>query len=104
MPHHLDVFNIVWLIIGFASQLVFGGRFLIQWLYSEKHRRSVMPMAFWWCSIFGGVGLLFYAIHKHDIVIITGQLLGLFVYVRNIWLIYNERRAQSQQSLTVPTK
>ena len=104
MPHHLDVLNIIWVVVGFISQAVFGGRFLIQWIYSEKQRRSVMPMSFWWCSIFGGIGLLFYAIHKRDIVIITGQLLGIFVYVRNIWLIYNERKTQNQQPIIVPNK
>jgi lipid-A-disaccharide synthase-like uncharacterized protein len=104
MPHHLDILNIIWLTIGFVSQAVFGGRFLIQWLYSEKHRRSVIPMAFWWCSIFGGIGLLLYSLHKRDLVFISGQLFGLIIYARNIWLIYNERRAQTQRPLPVPTK
>jgi lipid-A-disaccharide synthase-like uncharacterized protein len=78
--------------VGFAAQALFGSRFFIQWLYSEKHRRSVIPLAFWYFSIGGGTLLLIYAIHKRDPVFIVGQAAGLFVYARNLHLIMRERR------------
>lgn len=82
-----------WVIIGLAGQLLFTGRFLVQWLASERARRSVIPVAFWWFSIGGGVILLAYAIYRKDPVFILGQSMGVFIYVRNLWLIRAERRA-----------
>lgn len=96
MFHHLSLINILWLVLGFSAQILFGMRFLIQWIYSEKQRKSVIPIAFWWFSIVGGVCLLIYALHTKDLVFISGQLFGVIVYVRNIWLIYNERKAHTQ--------
>lgn len=83
--------DVVWLTIGFAGQLMFGARFLVQWLVSEKQRRSVIPVAFWYLSIGGGLVLLTYAIHKLDPVFIAGQLMGVFVYGRNLLLLRAER-------------
>lgn len=103
MFHHLSLLDILWLTLGFAGQGIFGARFLIQWIYSEKQRKSVIPMPFWWFSIVGGFCLLIYSIHLRDPVIISGQLFGVIVYVRNIWLIYNERKAGQSQPLTAPT-
>lgn len=99
MFNHLSLLNILWLTLGFLGQGLFGMRILIQWIYSEKHRKSVVPITFWWFSIIGGVCLLIYSLHLRDPVIISGQLFGVIVYVRNIWLIYNERKTQ-RQSLT----
>jgi lipid-A-disaccharide synthase-like uncharacterized protein len=96
MFHHLDSLSIMWLTLGFAGQGLFGMRFLIQWIYSEKQRKSVIPIAFWWFSIIGGVSLLIYSIHLRDPVIISGQIFGVVVYVRNIWLLYSERKLQAQ--------
>jgi lipid-A-disaccharide synthase-like uncharacterized protein len=67
-------------------------RFVVQWLASEKAKRSVMPVAFWFFSLFGGALLLIYAIQRKDPVFIAGQALGLIVYVRNLWLIANEKK------------
>ncbi|MCX8507435.1 MAG: lipid-A-disaccharide synthase N-terminal domain-containing protein, partial [Rhodobacteraceae bacterium] len=63
-----------------------------QWLASERAGRSVVPVAFWYFSIFGGLVVLAYGIHKVDPVIILGQLPGVLIYSRNLWLIYRDRR------------
>jgi lipid-A-disaccharide synthase-like uncharacterized protein len=76
-----------WLAIGFAGQALFSMRFLVQWLASERRGRSVVPLAFWYFSIGGGMTLLAYAIYRADPVFIVGQLAGLFIYVRNLQLI-----------------
>ena len=65
---------------------------------SERAGRSVIPIAFWWLSITGGVILLSYAIYRLDPVFILGQSMGAFIYTRNLWLIYAEKRAVSRQS------
>ncbi|MEI4471994.1 lipid-A-disaccharide synthase N-terminal domain-containing protein [Frigidibacter sp. MR17.24] len=82
-----------WIVIGLLGQAMFTGRFLVQWLASEKARKSVVPVAFWWFSIGGGLILLAYAVARHDPVFIIGQATGLFIYIRNLWLIRAERRA-----------
>lgn len=83
-----------WIMVGLVGQALFTARFLVQWLASEKARKSVMPVAFWWFSIGGGAILLLYALYRRDPVFILGQGMGLFIYVRNLWLIRDERRAQ----------
>jgi lipid-A-disaccharide synthase-like uncharacterized protein len=82
----------IWLGVGFLGQALFGARFLIQWIRSEMLRRSVIPIAFWYCSLGGGVVLLAYAIWRADPVFIVGQGMGLVVYGRNLYLIYRARR------------
>ncbi len=77
----------VWIIIGFLGQALFSARFIIQWLYSEKVKRSVVPVAFWYFSLAGGIVLTAYAIHRMDPVFIAGQSAGLIVYFRNLMLI-----------------
>lgn len=79
------------IIIGFAGQGLFAMRFIIQWLKSEGAGRSVIPLAFWYFSIGGGLVLFLYALWRKDPVIICGQGLGLFIYLRNLYLIYRER-------------
>lgn len=80
-----------WTIIGFVGQALFSARFIVQWLASEKARRSIVPEAFWLFSIAGGVVLLSYAIHRKDPVFIAGQGAGLLIYSRNIYFILRER-------------
>jgi lipid-A-disaccharide synthase-like uncharacterized protein len=80
-----------WLILGLAGQALFSMRFLIQWIYSEKHKKSVIPTAFWYFSLAGGLTLLSYAILRQDPVFIIGQGMGLFVYIRNLMLIRKEQ-------------
>lgn len=76
----------IWLGIGLLGQALFSMRFLVQWIVSEYSRRSVLPQAFWYFSVLGGVTLLAYAIHQRDIVFIIGQGMGLLIYARNIML------------------
>ncbi len=82
----------IWIAIGFAGQVFFFSRFLVQWLASEKAKHSVVPISFWYFSVVGGVILSCYAIHRRDPVFIAGQSIGLFVYFRNLWLIYRQKK------------
>ncbi len=75
-----------WVVFGFLAQFVFFLRFAVQWWVSEKEKKSVVPMSFWYLSIVGSVMILIYAIKREDIVFITAQFLALFIYVRNIML------------------
>ena len=84
--------GIIWLVVGFAGQALFTMRFIVQWWYSERQKRSVIPVAFWYFSLAGGVILLGYAIYRQDPVFIVGQAGGLFIYSRNLYFIYRERR------------
>ena len=70
------------------GQGLFASRFIVQWIYSEKKKKNAIPISFWYLSIFGGIGLLIYAISRKDPVIITGQLFGILIYTRNLILIY----------------
>lgn len=89
----------IWLGIGFAGQIAFTSRFLVQWLASERKKDSVVPTAFWWFSLAGGLTLLSYAIHKRDPVIVVGQAFGVLIYLRNLILISEARRTRRQSSL-----
>lgn len=82
----------IWLIIGFIGQALFSARFIVQWIKSEREKKSVFPIAFWYFSIAGGATLLAYAIYRKDPVIIVGQLTGLFIYLRNLYLVIYERK------------
>lgn len=84
----------LWLAVGFLGQVLFSMRFLIQYLQSEKQKRSVIPLAFWYFSISGGIVLLAYACYRRDPVFIAGQAAGLFIYVRNLQLIFTEKLQQ----------
>ena len=79
-----------WLIIGFMGQALFTARFLVQWIASERVKKSIVPNLFWWFSVGGGTVLFIYALHRADPVFIVGQGAGLFIYLRNIYLIYNK--------------
>ncbi|MCK6454068.1 MAG: lipid-A-disaccharide synthase N-terminal domain-containing protein [Alphaproteobacteria bacterium] len=87
-----DTVENIWLAIGFLGQGLFSARFIVQWITSERQRRSVIPVAFWWFSLAGGVTLLAYAIWRLDPVFIAGQSAGLVVYVRNLYFIMIGRR------------
>ena len=88
--------DLIWLGIGLTGQALFSMRFLVQWLASERQRRSVMPIAFWYFSLAGGVTLLAYAIYRADPVFIIGQLTGLCIYARNLHLIWRERKRHAR--------
>jgi lipid-A-disaccharide synthase-like uncharacterized protein len=80
--------EILFLSIGLVGQSLFASRFLYQWVYSERLGKSSIPIMFWYLSIFGGFFLLIYAIFRKDPIIILGQTTGIFIYLRNLFLIY----------------
>ena len=80
--------GLLWVGVGLLGQILFTGRMLVQWLVSEKHRRSVVPTAFWWMSLIGATMLLIYFIWRKEPIGVLGQATGWFIYVRNLWLIY----------------
>ncbi|MSP46303.1 MAG: hypothetical protein EXQ83_10715 [Xanthobacteraceae bacterium] len=81
-----------WVLLGFVAQAFFTMRFLVQWLASEKAGKSVIPLAFWWFSIGGGLLLLVYALYRRDPVFILGQGFGVFVYLRNLQFVLRARK------------
>jgi len=81
-----------WAAFGLVAQLAFTARFVVQWITSEREGKSVIPLAFWYFSLFGSTGLLVYAIVRADPIFILGQSLGSVIYLRNLTLIYRERR------------
>lgn len=85
--------NVAWLAVGFVGQGFFFSRFLVQWLASERAGRSIIPMAFWYLSLFGGGTLFIYAMHVGDPVFIVGQSTGVFIYLRNLYLRMREQSA-----------
>ena len=84
--------ELIMIVVGFGGQALFASRFILQWLSSESVGRSVIPIGFWYCSIGGGSVMLIYAVWREDPVFICGQGLGLFIYLRNLYLIFKERK------------
>ena len=82
-----------WVLLGYAGQALFTMRFVVQWIASERARKSVIPVAFWFFSIGGGLLLFIYALTIKDPVFILGQGFGVFVYGRNLYFVYRERRS-----------
>lgn len=82
-----------WIAFGFLGQALFTGRMLAQWISTERKRQSVVPVVFWWLSLFGGVILAIYFLRRGDPVGSVGQLAGLVVYARNLTLILRPRPA-----------
>lgn len=93
LKHFLDVLVHPLGLLGLLGQTLFFSRFLMQWLASEKQGRSVVPLSFWYLSLGGGTLLLIYALWRKDPVIVLGQAVGLFVYVRNLMLIARRKPA-----------
>ena len=83
--------KLLWLAVGMFGQALFSARFIIQWLASEKLRRSVVPVSFWYFSLIGGFVLLAYAIYRRDPVFVLGQAFGAVIYVRNLYFLRRER-------------
>jgi len=88
----LDFEALIWIAIGFGGQALFMMRFVIQWWSSEKAKQVVVPVAFWYFSIAGGLVLTVYAIHRRDPVFTFGQALGLVIYFRNLHLHFKGKR------------
>jgi len=80
-----------WVLIGFLGQAMFTMRFVVQWIASEKRRESVIPVAFWYFSLGGGLILLAYAIRRMDPVFIAAYLLNPIIYSRNLYFIYKKK-------------
>jgi lipid-A-disaccharide synthase-like uncharacterized protein len=81
----------LWVAFGFLAQAMFFGRFLLQWIASERRKECVVPVGFWWLSVVGGLMLFFYAVHRKDPVFIAGQGCGMLIYLRNLYFIYAKR-------------
>ncbi len=82
-----------WVILGLIAQGLFTMRFVVQWIASERAGHSVVPTAFWFLSIGGGLLLLVYALYRKDAVFIAGQAFGVFVYLRNLYFVLRDHRA-----------
>lgn len=88
--------ELVWIGIGLVAQLMFSARFLVQWIASERARASVMPVAFWYFSLAGGLMLFAYAIYRMDPVFILGQSFGVVVYSRNLFLLHKGKKQEDR--------
>ncbi|MGD0143470.1 MAG: lipid-A-disaccharide synthase N-terminal domain-containing protein [Rhizomicrobium sp.] len=95
-------FEHLWLLTGFAGQGLFASRFIVQWFQSEREGRSVIPLAFWYFSLVGGIVTLAYTIHLQSVPLALGQGSGLFVYARNLYLIFRERNLLRQAAHAEP--
>ncbi len=91
--------ELLWLVLGFSAQAMFSMRFIIQWIASERAQRSIVPETFWYFSFAGGFMLFIYALHRMDPVFIIGQGTGLFIYSRNIYLIWKNKNKFKQEAL-----
>lgn len=90
--------SLIWVAVGFAGQAAMFGRMAVQWLTSERRRQSVIPEAFWWLSLFGGIALFTYFVWRRDIVAVLGQTSGVVIYSRNLRLIYKQRRREARRA------
>ena len=86
----------IWTLVGFIGQFMFFSRFLVQWIASEKQKKSVVPKAFWYLSLAGGLFILAYSIKINDPVFILGQSCGVIVYVRNLILVNRSEQRVGQ--------
>lgn len=87
--------DLIWLCIGLVGQSLFMMRFIVQWIHSERHKQSLIPISFWYFSLIGGLTVLAYGFHKAEPVIILGQLPGTIVYARNLMLIKRNKNASA---------
>ncbi len=81
----------IWISVGFVGQAVFGMRFVVQWIASERRQESVVPVAFWYLSFFGSVIVLSYVIYRRDPVLIPSFSLNLLIYMRNLYFIHRKK-------------
>lgn len=88
-----------WQIVGFTGQAIFGGRFVIQWIVTEREKKSTIPVAFWYLSLVGTLILLTYSIHRKDPVFILGFSLNLVIYLRNLYFIHLHKPAPTPEQV-----
>ncbi|MCL2160291.1 MAG: lipid-A-disaccharide synthase N-terminal domain-containing protein [Betaproteobacteria bacterium] len=93
----MNTVDLIWLAVGLLGQTMFMMRFVVQWIHSERHQKSVIPVSFWYLSLIGGLIVLTYGIHRAEPVIILGQLPGTLIYARNLVLIRRSKRAALEQ-------
>ena len=91
-------FGLVWVAVGLLGQALFTGRMIVQWIVSEKEKRSTIPVAFWWMSLAGSSMLVIYFIWRKDVVGVLGQSTGWFVYLRNLLLIHRAKPAPASRA------
>ena len=89
--NNLSYGEFLWVSLGTFGQLVFFSRWIIQWIYSEKYKSSVIPVAFWWCSLFGGIITLIYAHHIGSFPFMLAKARVIIVYSRNLLLINRKK-------------
>ncbi len=89
--NNLNFNEALWVLFGTLGQLIFFSRWIIQWFSSEKSKTSIIPVAFWWCSLFGGLITLIYAHHIESFPFMLAQAIGIIVYSRNLFLIYRRQ-------------
>ena len=93
--NNLSFNEFLWVSFGTLGQLIFFSRWIIQWLYSEKSKISTIPLAFWWCSLLGGLITLVYAHHIGSFPFMLAQAIGIFVYSRNLLLIHRRQNEKN---------
>jgi lipid-A-disaccharide synthase-like uncharacterized protein len=81
-----------WTFFGLTANACFAGRFILQWVMSERQGRSVVPLGFWYLSLLGGVMMLIYAIHVGKLPLVLGAMFTPFIAMRNLWLVRHHRR------------
>jgi lipid-A-disaccharide synthase-like uncharacterized protein len=89
--NNLTFSELLWVTFGTLGQLVFFSRWIVQWFYSEKNKTSIIPVAFWWCSLIGGVITIIYAHYISSFPFMMAQAIGIIVYSRNLFLIYKKK-------------
>lgn len=94
--------NLSWIGLGLAGQMAFFGRMFVQWVASERERRSVVPTVFWWLSLAGGLALFSYFVWRRDVIGVLGQSTGVVIYARNLRLIAKERRRALRADSATP--
>lgn len=72
--------------LGFFAQGLFGARSIVQWYLSEREGRVVSPTLFWVFSLSGSSLFLLYGLIRQDFVILFGQTVSFYIYVRNLQL------------------
>ncbi len=93
--NNLSFSEFLWVSFGTLGQLIFFSRWIIQWLSSEKYKSSIIPVAFWWCSLFGGIITLIYAHHIGSFPFMLAQAIGIVVYSRNLLLIHRRQNEKN---------
>lgn len=104
MLHNISTKEILWIMLGLFGQIMFTGRFVIQWIASERAKQSVVTKSFWLFSILGSSVLSIYAIYRKDPVFILGQVPGIFIYFRNLVIMRNGERNQRAASAPSNTR